>query len=143
MLFAALEDDPSVTAWRLRRLAGNLSASRNLEATKALDRVHVLDLVDAAGLPVMARGRGAPLPLRPFVRTLASVKPSDRSLASVRLALTLGELRDGLFPNRSFRPVKGGPKPRDALLHAQDYAIHDGSRVPIVIVAIVVWLVGL
>lgn len=89
-------------------------------------RVPILDLVDAAGLPVMASGRGAPLPMRLFVRALASVRPEDRRLPTARLALTLRELRDGLFPNRSYRPVRDWPKLRYALIHARDYAIHDG-----------------
>ena len=89
-------------------------------------RVPLLDLVDAAGLPVMARGRGAPLPLRLFVRTLASVRPENRRLVTARLALTVRELRDGLWPN-GWRIGQHWPELRDALMHARDYAIHDGA----------------
>ena len=85
-------------------------------------RVPILDLVDMAGLPVMVRGRGAPLPMRLFVRSLASVRPEHRRLPTVRLALTL---RDGLFPN-GWQRNRDWPKLRDALVHARDYAIHDG-----------------
>ncbi len=114
-------------------LFGGLHEGRRIEAPELplfpdfapAKRVPMLDLVDAAGLPVMARGRGAPLPLRLFVRTLASVRPTDRKLASVRLALTLRELRDGLFPN-GWRSGQHWPELRHALLHARDYAIHDG-----------------
>ena len=78
-----------------------------------------------AGVPVMAQGRGAPLPMRLFVRALASVRPADRELATARLALKVRELRDGLFPN-GWRIGQHWPVLRDALLHARDYAIHDG-----------------
>ncbi len=88
-------------------------------------RVPILDLIDATGLPVMAGGQGAPLPLRLFVRALATVKPDDRKLPIVRLALTLCELRDGLFPN-GWERQRDWPKLRQALTHAGDYAIHDG-----------------
>lgn len=89
-------------------------------------RVPILDLVDAAGVPVMARGRGAPLPMRLFVRTLATVKPEDRHLPNAQMALSLRELRDGLFPRGSYRPSKDWPKLHHALMHARDYAIHNG-----------------
>ena len=88
-------------------------------------RVLILDLIDATGLPVMAGGQGAPLPLRLFVRALATVKPDARKLPIVRLALTLCELRDGLFPN-GWERQRDWPKLRQALTHAGDYAIHDG-----------------
>ena len=88
-------------------------------------RVPLLDLVDAAGLPVMARGKGVPLPLRLFVRALASVPPEHRRLSTVRIALTLRELRDGLWPN-GWRIGQHWPELREALIHARDYAIHDG-----------------
>ena len=61
-------------------------------------RVPLLELVDESGVPFMAAGRGVPLPARLFVRLLAAVRPDDRGLESVRVALKLGELRDGLFP---------------------------------------------
>ena len=88
-------------------------------------RVPLLDLVDAAGLPVMARGRGAPLPLRLFVRVLAAVRPAHRRLPTTRLELTLRELSGGLFPN-GWERRRDWPKLRHALMHTRDYAIHDG-----------------
>ena len=114
-------------------LFGGLHEGRRIEApelplfpdTASAKRVPMLDLVDAAGLPVMARGRGVPLPLRLFVRALASIEPPDRRLESVRMALTLRELRDGLYPN-GWRSGQHWPELRHALLHARDYAIHDG-----------------
>lgn len=127
-----------ITESRLERVRGMLFAGlhegRHIEAPELplfpdvapAKRVPLLDLVDAAGLPVMARGRGAPLPLRLFVRTLASVRLEHRGVPTVRLTLTLRELRDGLFPGGSYRSVKDWPKLRHALMTARDYAIHDG-----------------
>ena len=116
-------------------LFGGLHEGRYIEAPELplfpevapAKRVPLLDLVDAAGLPVMARGRGAPLQLRLFVRTLASVRLEHRGVPTVRLTLTLRELRDGLFPGGSYRSVKDWPKLRHALMTARDYAIHDGG----------------
>ena len=88
-------------------------------------RVPLLDLVDAAGLPVMARGPGVPLPLRLFVRALTAVRPEHRGLSTVRIAPTLRELRNGLWPN-GWRVGQHWPELRKALIHARDYAIHDG-----------------
>ena len=88
-------------------------------------RVPLLDLVDAAGVPVMANGKGVPLQLRLIVRILASVRPADRHLLSIPLPLTVRELRDGLF-GRSWRPSRDWPRLQRALFHARDYSIHDG-----------------
>ena len=90
-------------------------------------QVPILDLVDAAGLPVMVRGRGAPLSMRLFVRALVSVRPKDREFPTVRLSLTVRELRDGLWPN-GWHIGQHWPALRHALLHARDYAIHDGRE---------------
>ena len=90
-------------------------------------RVPILDIVDSAGVPVMASGRGAPLPLRLFVRVLASVRPADRRQRNVWIALTLGELRDGLFPH-GWRIGQHWPALREALIHAHTYAIYDGRN---------------
>ena len=119
---------------RAGMLFGGLHEGRRIEVPELpllpevalAKRVPLLDLVDEAGLPVMAAGRGAPLVARLFVRTLASVKIPDRRLASVQLAVTLRELIGGLFPNKTYRPVRDWPKLRHALIHARDYAIHDG-----------------
>ena len=115
-------------------LFGGLHEGRRVEAPELplfpaiapAKRVPLLDLVDEAGVPVMTRGRGAPLVARLFVRTLASVKVADRGLATVRLAVTLRELIAGLFPTGGWRVGRDWPKLRHALLHARDYAIHDG-----------------
>ena len=114
-------------------LFGGLHEGRRIEAPELplwpdvapAKRVLLLDLVDAAGLPVMAEGRGAPLPLRLFVRALASVRPEHRRLVTARIAPTLRELRDGLFPN-GWERRRDWPRLRDSLMNARDYAIHDG-----------------
>ena len=93
--------------------------------TPAAKRVPLLDIVDLAGVPVMAKGRGAPLPNRLFLRALASIAPEDRRREIARLALTVREFRNGLFP-RGWERRRDWPRLRHALLHVRDYAIHDG-----------------
>ena len=95
-------------------------------------RVPILDVVDAAGVPVVQRG-GAPVELRLFVRTLSAVPPWARALrASFPLPLRARDLLDALWPvspttgRRTWRVGEHWPKLRHALLHARDYAIHDG-----------------
>ena len=97
----------------------------------ARKRVPLLDVVDAAGVPVSQRG-GAPIPLRLFVRVLSAVPPAARTQPSVRLAVKLGDLLDALWPKpesgsrRGWRAGTHWPKLRHALEHARDYEIHDG-----------------
>lgn len=90
------------------------------------NRVAILDIVDATGLPIMARGKGAPLALRFGIRSLLTVKPHDRHRQSVRLAITLGELAAGLYPTRWRN--RDWPKLRNVLLEARNYGmlIEDG-----------------
>ena len=90
------------------------------------NRVAILDIVDAAGLPIMAKGKGAPLALRFGIRSLLTVKPQDRHRDSVRLAVTLGELATGLYPTRWRN--RDWPKLRNVLLEARNYGmlIDDG-----------------
>ena len=89
-------------------------------------RVPLLELVDESGVPFMAAGRGVPLPARLFVRLLASVRPDDRGLESVRVALKLGELRDGLFPGGGWRAPRDWPRLKAALRSSRDYGIPTG-----------------
>ena len=118
------------------RLFGGLHESRQVaKSTLALwpdmptpKRVPLLDLVDIAGVPVMLRGRGAPIEQRLFVRTLATVRPEDRKRLTVRIALTLRELRNGLFPNGWNRTLQW-PHLRHALTTARNYGVHDGRGV--------------
>ena len=90
------------------------------------NRVAILDVVDATGLPIMARGKGAPLALRFGIRSLLTVKPHDRRRQSVRLAITLGELAAGLYPTKFYS--RDWPKLRNVLLEARNYGmlIEDG-----------------
>ena len=85
------------------------------------NRVAILDVVDAAGVPIMAKGRGAPLALRFGIRSLLTVKPNDRHHDSVRVALTLGELAAGLYAGRWRN--QHWPKLRNVLLEAQKYGM--------------------
>ena len=87
-------------------------------------RVPLLDLVDAAGVPIMARGRGAPLPLRLFVAALLAVRREDRGRESIRLTMPLGDLIAALYPNGW--KSNHWPKLHAALLASATYAIHDG-----------------
>lgn len=110
---------------------GNLSLPLFDQAAR-VKRVPLLHVIDAAGVPVMARGTGAPLPARLFVRTLASVRQEDRHREVVRIALTIEELMDGLWPRneltgwRGWRPGRHWPELRAVLMNVREYAIHDG-----------------
>ena len=64
-----------------------------------LDGVPLLALSDATGTPVTARGRGAPLDLAVPVEAILAVRPEDWRHTTVRIVLSIKELRDGLFPN--------------------------------------------
>ena len=117
MLFGGLVDNRAQTELPL------------FDAAPVRKSVAILDLADASGVPVMAQGRGAPLPARLFVRAGMSVAPDDRKHDSVRMALTVREFRDGLFPN-GWRIGKDWLKLKAALVHARDYTIRlpDGGR---------------
>ena len=88
--------------------------------------VAILDLADASGVPVMSKGRGAPLPLRLFIRAGLSVKPQDRRHSSCRFAVTVEELKDGLFPN-GWRARRDWPRIKQALNEASDYTFTDAG----------------
>ena len=92
------------------------------EAEPARKSVAILDIADKSGVPIMARGRGAPLEARLFVRAGMSVRPEDRLRQSVRMALTVRDLRNGLFPN-GWQAGRDWPKLRAALEGARDYTI--------------------
>ena len=78
---------------------------------------------------MIAQGRGAPLSARLFVRAGPSVKPADRKLQSVRMAFTVREPRDGLFPH-GWRIGRDWPRLKAVLTGARDYTIRlpDGGR---------------
>lgn len=84
--------------------------------------VAILDMADASGVPVMAQGKGAPLEARLFVGAALAVRPADRKLPSVRLALTVRELRDALFPH-GWRIGRDWPRMKEALQTAHNYTI--------------------
>ena len=88
--------------------------------------VAILDLADASGVPVMSKGRGAPLSLRLFIRAGLSVKPQDRRHSSSRFPVTVEELRGGLFPN-GWQAGRDWPRIKQALIEARDYTITDAG----------------
>ena len=97
-----------------------------LPNTKA-PSVPLLNAVDAAvGLPIMARGRGAPLQARLFVYAALAVQLEDRKLPDVPLPLSVRTLRDMLWPN-GWEKRHDWPRLREALFKARDVAIRDSD----------------
>ena len=88
-------------------------------------RVPLLDLVDAAGVPIMARGRGAPLPSRLHIGLLLAVRREDRGRESVRLALPLGHLIAALYPN-GWKVGQHWPQLQATMEDAARFGFHDG-----------------
>ena len=88
--------------------------------TPELPRVPILELADVRGGPIMAQGRGAPLDLRLFVGACIMIPYAAR--AHGRLAVTVRELKEFLFPN-GWQRGRDWPRIRDALLRARDYVI--------------------
>ena len=99
------------------------------EPEALIRRVPLLALSDSAGRPTMGQGRGAPLDLRLPVEGMLAVDPADRWRESVRLAFTVRDLRDGLFPRGWTARRRTGKRPgdwqrvRDALFRARDFRI--------------------
>ena len=84
-------------------------------------RVAMLELADARGGPIMARGRGAPLDLRLFVAACVMTPLTVRE-AQEPLVTTVRELRDFCFPN-GWKKRRDWPALRSALVRMRDYAI--------------------
>ena len=84
-------------------------------------RVAILELSDWRGVPTMARGRGAPLDLRLAVGACL-LTPHAARAARGRLAVTVRELRDFLFPH-GWKRWRDWPRVRGALFRARDYVI--------------------
>ncbi|MDE2806553.1 MAG: hypothetical protein OXN18_15530 [Gemmatimonadota bacterium] len=84
-------------------------------------RVAMLELADARGGPVMARGRGAPLDLRLFVAACVMTPKAARE-GRTPLVTSVRELRDFCFPN-GWQRNRDWPALRAALGRARDYAI--------------------
>ena len=122
-LFGGLVDD------RTRNAAASLSLFPNLEPERP--RVPLLEIVDRAGLPIRSRGRGAPLEARLLVRGgLLMIRPQDRRLETVRIAVTVGELIDGLWPpgpDGRRHVAQHWPRLLDALYRARDWTVPDAD----------------
>ena len=84
-------------------------------------RVAILELADARGGPIMARGRGAPLDLRLFVAACVMTPLAARE-GRVALVTSVRELRDFCFPN-GWKKRRDWPALRSALGRVRDYAI--------------------
>lgn len=84
-------------------------------------RVALLELADARGGPIMARGRGAPLDLRLFVAACVMTPLRSRENEDP-LATTVRELRDFCFPN-GWERRRDWPRLRTTLVRLREYAI--------------------
>ena len=131
ILFGGLVDD--------RPRSAELSLFPDLEP--AQHRVPLLEIMDYAGLPIRSEGKGAPIDARLIVRGgLLMIRPKDRHLHVVRIAVTVGELLDGLWPRHinadgtrsrvraaRYRIAQNWPKLRDALRRVHNYTVPDAT----------------
>ena len=131
---------PSTERERGRLVFGGLLDGRPREANLLLFperephryEVPLLDIAERAGLPFRSKGHGAPIESRLVVRGgLLSLRPEDRGRLVVRIAVTVGELLDALWP-----PSAGRGRPRDstnwprllrALYRARDFHVPDAT----------------
>lgn len=96
-------------------------------------QVPFLDVVDAAGVPVVQRG-GVSDELRLFARGMSAVPPEERARDVVPLETTVGDLLNALWPvspntgRRTWRVGEHWPRLRRVLLEADRYAIATGRR---------------
>ena len=111
------------------RDTAGLGATLPLWPAPAQYRVPLLDLSEAAGAPLRSKGRGAPLDLRLLVRAVLAVRLEDRGRETVRMAVTVGDLLDGLYPRRGARPrrrlAQHWPVIEEALLRLRNYVVPD------------------
>ena len=123
-----VSEEPERDAGRLAY--GGIIEDRSLPAQLPLlpttegPRVPLLELSDWRGVPTMARGRGAPLDLRLAVGACI-LTPHVARAARGRLAVTVRELRDFLFPH-GWQRGRDWPRVRSALWRARDYVLPDG-----------------
>ena len=129
ILFGGLVED--------RPRSAELSLFPELEP--AQHRVPLLEIMDQAGLPIRSEGRGAPIDARLIVRGgLLMIRPKDRHLHTVRIAVTVRELLDGLWPRHMnadgtraraarYRIAQNWPKLHDALLRVHNYTVPDAT----------------
>ena len=61
-------------------------------------RVPILDIADKAGAPVLAQGRGLPLPARTLLYALLLVPPRERPLGGADYAIKLRDMARRLWP---------------------------------------------
>ena len=131
---------PSTERERGRLLFGGLLDGRPHEADLVLfpelepvrHRVPLLEIAERTGLPFRSRGKGAPVPARLVVRGgLLNLRPEDRGRPVVRIAVTVGELLDALWPPSPGRgrprDAVNWPKLLDALYRARDFHVPDAA----------------
>ena len=129
ILFGGLVED--------RPRSAELSLFPELEP--AQHRVPLLEIMDHAGLPIRSEGRGAPIDARLIVRCgFLMIRPENRHLHTVRIAVTVREMLDGLWPRHinadgtrgraaRYRIAENWPKLHAALLRARNYTVPDAT----------------
>lgn len=92
-------------------------------------RVPLLELVDATGVPIRSKGRGAPLPMRILAKAIMSVRPDDRIRGPVEIVTTVDDFIEAFFP-RHYRPSRHWPQIAAALreVHGSTIPMEDGWR---------------
>ncbi|MCE2399236.1 MAG: hypothetical protein J4F34_09470, partial [Gemmatimonadetes bacterium] len=115
------------------RTAGRLAFGGLVEGREPMDgqlpllpgpdgpRVLLLEVSDVRGGPIMAKGRGAPLDQRLFVRSALWTPHSSRS-ARVTIAVKVRQLRDHIYPNGWHRG-RDWPRIVEALKRARDHML--------------------
>ncbi len=89
--------------------------------------VPLLDIVDANGAPIKTLNGAVPLEQRLFTRMFSSVAVGDRKHYVLRMAVTLRQLRDGMFPHGWHRSNQW-PRLRRALTNLNQYAFPLGGN---------------
>ena len=84
--------------------------------------VPILDVCDRKGIPVMSRGKGAPLAMRFFIAVLLSIPVSERGRGMISMRLSIRELRDAIYPN-GWNAGRQWPKLLAVMKEADGYAV--------------------